>query len=94
MFKMSEIFLNPAKWKIRSVIRFLNAKKVHPVEIHREIQEVYGNNVMDEARVRKWCLMFNEGTSNVHGKDRSGRSFLVTDELKQQSTTKFVRADA
>ena len=31
-----------AKCEIRAVIRFLNAKKVAPIEIHRQLTEVYG----------------------------------------------------
>jgi limonene-1,2-epoxide hydrolase len=32
--------------EVRSVIRFLWAKGTVPIEIHREIQAVYGSNVM------------------------------------------------
>lgn len=63
------------------MIRFLNARKLRPIEIYRQITEVYGN-VMNEASVRKWCIMFNDGRTNVHDEERSGRPSVVTDELK------------
>jgi len=34
---------SPAKCKVLSVIRFLNAKDERPVEIHKQIVAVYGN---------------------------------------------------
>lgn len=73
---------NPAKCEVRSVIRFLNAQKVKPIEIYRQIKNVYGDNVMNESSVRNWCIMFNQGRTSVHDEDRSGRPSLVTEELK------------
>jgi hypothetical protein len=40
---------------------FLWAKKVLPVEIHRELVTVYGANVMTVQHVRKWCREFDSG---------------------------------
>ena len=40
---------NPADCEIRSVIRFLNAKDVKAAKIHRQISEVYGENIMSEG---------------------------------------------
>lgn len=65
---------DPAKCEVRSVIRFLNAKGVRPIEIYRQITEVYGN-VMNEASVRKWCIMFNGGRTNVHEEERDELEF-------------------
>ena len=39
--------------EVRSVIRFLWAKGTAQIEIHCEIQAVYGSNVMTVQRVRK-----------------------------------------
>jgi transposase len=74
---------NPATCEVRSVIRFLNAKNVRPAEIHRQIVEVYGEGVMNEGNVRKWCRLFIEGRTNVHDEERSGRPSLVTDDLRK-----------
>ena len=63
MFKTIE---EAADCEIRSVIRFLNARNVLPSEIHHQICQVYGDNVMSDGMVRKWVRMFNEGRQNVH----------------------------
>jgi len=36
---------------------------------------------MSDGMVRKWVRMFNEGRENVHDDARSGRPFLVNDDL-------------
>jgi len=58
MFKTIE---GAADFEIRSVICFLNARNVLPSEIHHQICQVNGNNVMSDGMVRKWVWMFNEG---------------------------------
>lgn len=83
---------NPAKCEIRSVIRFLNAKYVRPIEIYRQLTEVYGY-VMNEASVRKWCIMFNAGRTNIHDAERSGRptaSAETGDLMEQIVCTKLI----
>ncbi|UYV72239.1 hypothetical protein LAZ67_9002304 [Cordylochernes scorpioides] len=57
-------------------LSFLNAKNNSPVEIHRQLVEVYGEKYMDIKNVRKWCREFNEGRINVHDELRSGRPSL------------------
>jgi len=78
MFKTIE---GTADCEIPSVISFLNAMNVLPSEIHHQICQVYGDNVMSNGMVRKWVLMFNEGRENVHDEARSGRPSLVNDDL-------------
>jgi hypothetical protein len=49
------------KWsreEVRGVVRILWAKHVYPVEIHRQMIEVYGDGVMSVQHVRKWCREF------------------------------------
>ncbi|UYV79710.1 hypothetical protein LAZ67_18000373 [Cordylochernes scorpioides] len=75
-FAMELPLRSPAKCELRSVIRFLNAKNNSPVEIHRQLVEVYGEKCMDIKNVRKWCREFNEGRINVHDEQRSGRPSL------------------
>lgn len=72
---------NPASCEVRSVIRFLLAKNLKPIEIYRQVCEVYGNNVMNESSVRKWCIQLKNGRTNVHDEAKSGRPSIVTDEL-------------
>jgi transposase len=78
MFKMIE---RPADCEIRSVIRFLNARNVKPADIHRQVCEVYGENVMSDGMVRKWVGKFSEGLDNVHEEPRSGRSSVVSHDF-------------
>ncbi|GBN78920.1 hypothetical protein AVEN_149823-1 [Araneus ventricosus] len=49
---MFKTIADPADCEVRSVIRFLNAKKVKPAEIHRQLVEVYGENVMTDGMER------------------------------------------
>ena len=63
MFKTNE---GAANCEIRSVSRYLNARNVPPSEIHHQICQLYGDNVMSDGMVRKWVQMFNEGRENMH----------------------------
>ena len=78
MFKTIE---GAADSEIRNVIRFLNATNVLPSEIHHQICQVYGDNAMSDGMVREWIRMLNEGRENLHDEARSGRPFLVNDDL-------------
>ncbi|GFV85501.1 histone-lysine N-methyltransferase SETMAR [Trichonephila clavipes] len=42
---------------------------------------VYGQNAMSDSMVRRWVRQFNEGRSEVHDDERSGRPSLITEEL-------------
>jgi len=66
------------------MIRFLQAENVRPSEIHQRLVAVYGEHVMNEASVRKWCTMFRNGRTDVHDAERSGRPSAITDTLKQK----------
>jgi len=59
--------------EIRSVISFLNARNMLPIESHHQICQVCSDNAMSDAMVRKCVRMFNEGRENVHDEARSGR---------------------
>src|SRR5215469_4145370 len=66
---------------VRAVIRFLNAKHVSPTEIHIQLVEVYGKNVMTKCSVFKWCKKFDEGRNSICDESRSGRpKSSTTDE--------------
>lgn len=43
------------KCEVCSAISFLNAMKFRPIEIYRQLSEVYGD-LMNEASVRKWRM--------------------------------------
>lgn len=75
---------NPADCEIRGVIRFLSAKGVKAAEIHRQISEVYGENIMSDGMVRKWVRAFKDGRQNVHDEERHGRPSVITEDLVQK----------
>ena len=75
---------NPADCEVRGVIRFLQAENVRPSEIHRRLDAVYGEHVMNMASVRKWCTIFRNGRTDFHDAERSGRPSVITDTLKQK----------
>ena len=81
---MNALISNPADCEVRSVIRFLQAEKVRPCEIHQILVAVYGEHVMNAASVRKWWIMFTNGRKNVHDAEKSGRPSVITDALKQK----------
>ena len=64
--------------EVRSVIRFLWAKGTATIEI-REIQAVYGSNVMTVQHVRKWCREFIGCRLSVTDEQRSGRPSTSAD---------------
>ncbi|GBO24138.1 hypothetical protein AVEN_35327-1 [Araneus ventricosus] len=76
---MFKTISDPADCEVHSVIWFLNAKKVKPAEIHRQLVEIYGENVMTDGMVRKWVRQFNDGRTNGHDEARSGRPSVVND---------------
>ncbi|GBN84957.1 hypothetical protein AVEN_48650-1 [Araneus ventricosus] len=78
---MFKTIADPADCEVRSVIRFLNARKVKPAEIRRQLVEIYSENVMTDGMVRKWVRQFNDGRTSVHDEARSGRPSVVNDGL-------------
>jgi len=68
---------NPASCEVRAVIRFLLARNNNAAEIHRQLCEVHGPNVMSESKVRQWCRLFKEGRTNVRDEERSGRPSVM-----------------
>ena len=75
---------NPADCEVRGMIRFLQAENIRPSEIHQRLVAVYGKHVMNAASVQKWCKMFRNGRTDVRDAERSGRSSVITDALKQK----------
>ncbi|KAJ4449394.1 hypothetical protein ANN_00793 [Periplaneta americana] len=90
-FKMNDVIDNPADCEVRSVIRFLNARHLKPAEIYRQLKEVYGDTVMNERNVRKWCEMFNNGRTNVHDETRPRRPSLITEDLKTKVNDRILQ---
>ncbi len=49
----------------RSIIPFLHAQNISPIEIHRQLMLVFGN-IMTIQHVRKWCCEFSEERWDMH----------------------------
>ena len=90
MFKNLE---NPAAFKMRPVILFLNAKSVKPAEIHRQLCDVYGEHAMSISMVRRWVRLLNEGRENVHDDPRSGRPSVRNEVLVRAVERRLERTD-
>ena len=68
------------RFKQLAVIEFLTAEKVPPIEIHRRMQAIYGDQCVDVSRVRRWVRRFKDEElrqADMSDKTRSGRP--VTD---------------
>jgi len=56
---------SPAKYKVLSVIRLLNAKCERPAEIHKQIVAVYGNVTNRQNATNWWiCVWISGGSSH------------------------------
>jgi len=68
------------RFKQRAVIEYLTAEKVPPIEIHRRMQAVYGDQCVEVSTVRRCVRPFKDGElgqADLSDKTRSGRP--VTD---------------
>jgi hypothetical protein len=52
--------------------------------MYRQHSAVYGEGIMNESDVRKWCRVYeyNGGRTNVYDEERSGRPSPITEDLK------------
>ncbi|XP_023209806.1 midasin-like [Centruroides sculpturatus] len=78
---MFKTIADPTDCEVHSVIWFLNAKNVKSVEIHRQLVEIYDENVMSDGMVRKWVRQFNAERTDVHDEAWSGWPSVVNDGL-------------
>ncbi|GFU74125.1 hypothetical protein TNCV_1642491 [Trichonephila clavipes] len=47
------MIVDPTDNEVRSAIRFFKARNMKRVEIHRQLVEIYGENVMNDGMVKK-----------------------------------------
>lgn len=86
-FKMLPPIENPADCKVRAVIRFLSSKGLKAAKIHRQISDVYGEN-MSAGMVKKWVRAFKNGLANIHNEEQSGQPSVITNDLVQKVDSK------
>lgn len=42
----------------------MNANNVKPAEVHGQIVQIYGENIMSDGMATKWVRQFNDGQTN------------------------------
>lgn len=80
-FAMCALIENPASFEVLSFLRFLLAKILKLIEIYWQLCKVYGDNVMNESSVLKWCIEFNNSRTYVVDEEKSGHPSIVIDNL-------------
>ena len=58
--------------KQRCVTEFMNEEKMAPIDMHRYLLNVYGDQTVDVSTVRQWVMHFSSGDSVVKDKPFSG----------------------
>jgi len=84
------------RFKQRAVIEFLTAEKVPPIEIHRRMQAVYGDQCADVSTVRRWVRRFKDGElgqADLSDQTSSGRPVTANDQLHQDRVEEVIRGN-
>jgi len=68
------------RFKQRTVIEFLTAEKVPPIEIHRRMQAVYGDQCVAVSTVRRWVRRFEDGEL---GQPKTKHQFFLRADFKK-----------
>lgn len=79
--------------KQRAVIEFLTAENTPPIEIHRRMKAVYGDECIDISNVRRWAARARKSGPNLNVCDRarSGRPRTATDETHRNRVDQLIR---
>lgn len=92
-WKMSCPLQVASKLEIRAVTRFLWAKKYNPTEIHRHLNEVYGNKAISRQAIAKWYALFENGRTNIEDDFRQGRPWTSTTNDNVERVNELIRAN-
>jgi hypothetical protein len=71
----------------------LNAKQKSPTEIHKEVVEVCGENVISRKQVSVWCSQFNEGWTSLLDEERAGRPTTAYNAVNERRVEQFLLTD-
>ena len=75
------------------LLLILTAEKVPPIEIHRRMQAVYGDQFVDVSTVRRWVRRFKDGElgqADLSDKTRIGRPVMDLKKKLVQSWRKCI----
>ena len=84
------------RFKQHAVIEFLTAEKVPPIEIHRQMQAIYGDQCVDVSTVRCWVRRFKDGElgqADLSERTWSGRPVTASDQLHEDRTEELIHGD-
>jgi hypothetical protein len=84
------------RFKQRAVIEILSTENITPVEIHRLLQAVYGEDTFNRTTVNRWAIKFREcepGRDNIADQPRGGRPVPVTDDKHQKQVDELIKHD-
>jgi hypothetical protein len=84
---------NLSSIEVRAVISFLNAKQKSPTEIHKEVVEVYGENVISRKQVSVWCNEFKEGRTSLLDKERAVRPTNAYNSVNERRVEQLLLID-
>jgi hypothetical protein len=57
----------------RGVVRFLWAKNMKAMDIHKEILPMYGEHCLSRQAVHIWVQKYSEGRTSIEDEHRAGR---------------------
>jgi transposase len=75
------------------VIEFLHTKKIAPVDIHRRLINVYGDQRVDVNTVRRLVVRFSSGGSEVRDRLRSGRPRTAVRKRNEELFNQLIRVN-
>ncbi|GFT56698.1 histone-lysine N-methyltransferase SETMAR [Nephila pilipes] len=80
---------------MRAIIRFLWAKNVAASEIHRQIDEVYGDKAMNRQQVAKWYRSFQAGREHEENRnmEASGRPSSSRTDINTARVEEIIQRD-
>jgi transposase len=82
-----------SKQKQRAVIEFLTKEGCSLCNIHRRLQNVYGDVAIDRSNMHRWMRKFKEGVTSIEHKPRSGRPSTATTDTNRQRVDELIRAE-
>ncbi len=74
------ITVSDLRVKQRRIIKLLHFESVSPNEIHKRLQNLYGESTISVQHFRNWCYYFSSGRSDIKDQLRSGRQTSVHNE--------------
>jgi transposase len=84
---------NLSSVEMRAFIRFLSVKQNSPNEVHKEVVEVYGENVISRKQVSVWCNQFKEGRTSLLDEERAGRPTTQCNAVNERRVEQLLLTD-